>query len=197
MNFTPILAEDISPIVLVVFLAPVLLGLFALLSIKASRRTSRASPTGIILRLVPVLVGGLLLFFLLTVRGGAPVAFIVVAAFPLVIGLLSLYVYLRGRKSPESPETASRTAAITYRWLVWAIAAALIIATGFQRGWDINQKILLAMIVALGVFGLVAPVLRSRMIQKLRAMSPEEQDKFLARFDQKTQAKLRKQMETW
>ena len=193
MNFTPILAEDIPPIVLVVFLAPVLLGLFALGSIRASRRTSRASPTGFIVRLVPVLVGGLLLFCFLTVRGGAPVSFIVVAAFPLVVGLLSLYLW--GRKSPESP-AASRTVAITYRWLVWAIAAALVIATGFQRGWDMNHKILLAMVVALGIFGLVVPVLRSRMIQKIRAMPPEEQDKFLTRFDQKTQAKLRKQIET-
>jgi hypothetical protein len=47
-----------------------------------------------------VLVGGLFLFFFLTIRGGAPAGFIIVAAFPLVAGLLSLYFL--GRKKPEA-----------------------------------------------------------------------------------------------
>jgi len=83
-----------------------------------------------------------------------------------------------------------------YRWLVLIIAAVLVITFGFQRGWDTTHKILLVVVAVLGVFNLVAPALQGRMIQKMKAMPPEEREKFLARFDQKTQAKLRKQLET-
>ena len=106
MIITPILAEGIPPTVLVVFLVPLFLGVIALRRIAASKRTGKASPAGLIIRLVPVLVGGLFLFFFLTVRGGAPAGFIIVAAFPLVAGLLSLYYWMR-----EEPE-ASRAVAI-------------------------------------------------------------------------------------
>jgi len=83
-----------------------------------------------------------------------------------------------------------------YRWLVWIIAAVLVVTFGFQRGWDTAHKLLLMAVVVLGVFNLVAPALQGRMIQKIKAMPPEEREKFLVRFDQKTQAKLRKQIET-
>lgn len=103
MNFTPILAEDISPVVLVVFLAPLFLGLLALRFIDVSRRTRRASPAGLIISLVAVFGGGVILFFLLTVRGGAPSSFIEIAAVPVVLGLCGLY--LQWRKSREAPQT--------------------------------------------------------------------------------------------
>jgi hypothetical protein len=86
-------------------------------SVKASKRAGRVSPVGLVVSLVSVLVGGLLLFFLLTVRGGAPGFFIEVAAFPLVAGLLGLYLW--GRKSPE----ASRTVAITFRFILYGCLA--------------------------------------------------------------------------
>ena len=105
MTITPILAEGIPPTVLVVFLVPLFLGVFALRSIAASKRSGRASRAGLIIRLVPVLVGGLFLFFFLTIRGGAPAGFIIVAAFPLVAGLLSLYFW--GRKKPEATQAVA------------------------------------------------------------------------------------------
>lgn len=193
MNISPIFAEGIPPTVFLIFLAPLLLGVFALRCITASRRAGRVSPAGVIVRLVPVLIGGVILFFLLTVRGGAPASFIVVAAFPVAAGLLGLYLYVWGRKLLETSSRAMRYAKFI---LVFAIAAALVIATGFQRGWDTPHKILLAVVVVLGVFGVAVPALQYRMIHKIRAIPPEERDKFLARFDQKTQAKLRKQLET-
>jgi hypothetical protein len=117
MTITPILAEGIPPIVVPLFLVPLLLGVFAVRSLAGSTRKDGASRAGLIVRLVPVLVGGFLLFFFLTVRGGAPAFFIEAAAFPLVAGLLSLYLW--GRKTPE----ASRTVAITFRFLLYGCFA--------------------------------------------------------------------------
>jgi hypothetical protein len=123
MTITPMFAEGIPPIILPLFLVPLLLGVIAVRSITASARSARkggigaTSRTGLIVRLIPVLIGGLLLFFFLTVRGGAPGFFIVAAAFPLVEGLLSLYLW--GRKTPQ----ASRTAAITFRFLLYGCLA--------------------------------------------------------------------------
>ncbi|HEX4263310.1 MAG TPA: hypothetical protein VH597_03140 [Verrucomicrobiae bacterium] len=54
---------------------------------------------------------------LLTVRGGAPTSFIVVAAIPVLAGLVGLYV--RGRKSQE----AAQTTAITFRILLYSCGA--------------------------------------------------------------------------
>ena len=113
MTITPILAEGIPSIIVLLFLVPLFLGMFAVRSIASSTRKDGASRAGLIVRLVPVLVGGLLLFFFLTVRGGSPAFFIEVAAFPLVAGLLSLYLW--GRKTPE----ASRTVAITFRFILY------------------------------------------------------------------------------
>jgi hypothetical protein len=117
MTITPILAEGIPSIIVLLFLVPLLVGVFAVRSIATSARTCGTSGTGLIVRLVPVLIGGLLLFFFLTVRGGAPGFFIAAAAFPLVAGLLSLYLW--GRKTPE----ASRTVAITFRFILYGCFA--------------------------------------------------------------------------
>jgi hypothetical protein len=117
MNFTPVFAEDIPPTVLVVFLVPLLLGVFALRGITAARRTGGSSSKGLIINLVAVAVGGVILFLLLTVRGGAPTSFIVVAAIPVVAGLLSLYV--RGRKSQE----AAQTTTIMFRIVIYSCFA--------------------------------------------------------------------------
>jgi hypothetical protein len=193
MNILPVFAEDISPAILPIFLVPLLLGLLALRFITASRRAGGKSRAGLIVRLVPVLIGGVILFFLLTIRGGAPAFFIVVAAFPVAAGLLSLYLYVRG---PKSPERSSRAIKYAKFRLAFAIATALVISNGFHHGWDASHMILLAAVVGLGVFGVVVLTRQNRIIQKLRTMPPEEQDKFLAGFDEKTQAKLRKQLET-
>lgn len=121
MNIPPIFAEDIPPTVLLVFLVPLLLGVFAVRFIVVSKRARRASPAGLVARLVPVLIGGVILLSLLTVRGGAPGSFLVVAAFPVAAGLLGIYVW--GRKSPE----AARTTAITFRLILYGCFALALI----------------------------------------------------------------------
>ena len=45
---------------------------------------------GLIVALVPTIFGALLIFFLLTVRGGAPRFFYIAAALPLLVGLKML-----------------------------------------------------------------------------------------------------------
>jgi hypothetical protein len=83
-----------------------------------------------------------------------------------------------------------------YRWLVWFAAAALTVLFGFERGWDTFHKICLVIIIVLGIFNLITPIMQKRMLHKIKNMPPEEREKFLARFDERTQAKLRKQLET-
>jgi hypothetical protein len=86
----------------------------------------------------------------------------------------------------------------TYKiWSVWIIFTAVVVTFGFLRGWTMFHKILLVAVVVLGVLQLVGPVLRGRMLRRLKGMLPEEREKFLARFDQKTQALLRKQLESY
>ncbi len=121
MTITPILAEDIPPTVLLIFLVPLIFGVLAVRGIASATRKGGASRAGFWVRLIPVLVGGFVLFFCLTVRGGTPPAFIVAAAFPLVAGLLSLYLW--GRKTPE----ASRTVSITFRFILYGCFALAIV----------------------------------------------------------------------
>jgi hypothetical protein len=80
-------------------------------------------------------------------------------------------------------------------WLVWFILAAVVVTFGFLRGWTTFHKFMLAAVAVLGVLQLAGPALRGRMLRRLKGMSPEEREKFLARFDQKTQALLRKRLE--
>ena len=81
-------------------------------------------------------------------------------------------------------------------WLVWFILAALVVTFGFLRGWTTFHKVMLAVVVVLGVLQLVLSAARIQTLRRLQRMSPEEREKFLARFDQKTQALLRKQLES-
>jgi len=81
-------------------------------------------------------------------------------------------------------------------WTVWFIAAAVAVTSGSLQGWTTLHKIMLAVVAVLGVLQLIGPVLRGRMLRRLQGMPPEECEKFLARFDPKTQARLRKQLES-
>jgi hypothetical protein len=85
----------------------------------------------------------------------------------------------------------------TYKmWLSWSICAAVVVTFGFLHGWTTFYKILLVGIGVLAILQLVGPALRGRMFRRLKGMTPEEREKFLARLDQKTQVLLRKQLET-
>jgi len=104
MNSLRLLASDtVGAPVLVIFLAPLLVagvGLIALI-VQRGRRAgagNAAAPRsrwGLILALVPTAFGALLLFFLLSVRGGAPRFFYVAAALPLLVGLRLLIFWNR------------------------------------------------------------------------------------------------------
>jgi hypothetical protein len=83
----------------------------------------------------------------------------------------------------------------TYRWLVWFAAAAAVVIFGFERGWDTFHKVCLGIVIVLGVFQLIAPIMQKRMIQKIKNMPPDEREKFLSKFDERTREKLRRQME--
>ena len=48
-----------------------------------------------IIALIPTAFGALMLFFLLTVRGGAPRFFYIVALFPLLVGIRLLQFWAR------------------------------------------------------------------------------------------------------
>lgn len=79
-------------------------------------------------------------------------------------------------------------------WLAWT-ALAVIVAVGSRGGWTGFHKAMLVAVSLLGVLQLVLPALHGRMLRRLKGMSPEQRERFLARFDQKTQALLRKQVE--
>lgn len=117
MKISPLLASGIPPIILLFFLVPLFLAIFSIRGLRVTGGGNRAIGLGIAKRLIPVLGGGLFLFFFLTVRGGAPSFFYVISAFPLVVGLWSLYLY--GRKTPE----ASRPVSLTFRVLLYGFFA--------------------------------------------------------------------------
>ena len=75
--------------------------------------------------------------------------------------------------------------------------AAAVVTFGFLRGWTMFHKLGLIAVAVLGVLQLVGSVPRGRMLRRLNGMSPEEREKSLARFDQKTQALLQKQLESY
>jgi hypothetical protein len=92
-------SNTIGPVVLVLFLAPIAVGGIFLIYLTIKRGTAadepRRSRGGLVLALVPLIFGALLLFFFLTVRGGAPRFFYIVAAFPLLVGIKLLQVWSR------------------------------------------------------------------------------------------------------
>ena|SRR5690349_256575 len=89
------LAEDWGPIVLLVTLVPLALAVLSVASIVVNRYWGRRRWWGLVLALIPTVGGGLLLIFFLTVRGGAPAIFRLLAALPLLCGLRSLVSWSR------------------------------------------------------------------------------------------------------
>lgn len=83
----------------------------------------------------------------------------------------------------------------TVRWVIWIVATGMIVAGGFAHGWNPFRKTLLVLVIVVGVLQIVLPILQRRMLRKIKAMPPEEREKFLARFDPRTQERLRKQLE--
>jgi drug/metabolite transporter (DMT)-like permease len=94
-----ILASDtVGPLVLVLFLAPIIVGMLCLiiLLIKRPRSSSgRRSRWGLVLGLLPTIFGAFLILMLLTTRGGAPQFFYIVAALPMLVGVRILQIWGR------------------------------------------------------------------------------------------------------
>ena len=94
-----ILASDtVGPLVLVLFLAPIVVGLVCLciLLIKRPRSSGgRRSRLGLVFGLVPTIFGAFLIVMFLTTRGGVPQFFYVVAALPLLVGVRILQMWGR------------------------------------------------------------------------------------------------------
>jgi formate-dependent nitrite reductase membrane component NrfD len=96
MNVIPVLASDtVGPIVALLFLGPIGVGLLFLIYLAIKRSGGRRSRWGLIVALIPTIIGALILFFLLTVRGGAPGFFYIAAALPLLVGIKMLQVWSR------------------------------------------------------------------------------------------------------
>ncbi|HEY7089715.1 MAG TPA: hypothetical protein VH518_16575 [Tepidisphaeraceae bacterium] len=95
----PILAEDWGPLIMILTLVPLGLGVLTFVSVALNKSVGRRRSWGLVLALIPTLGGGLLLFMFLTVRGGAPIAFHLIAAFPFLGGLWSIFLWSR---APEA-----------------------------------------------------------------------------------------------
>ncbi len=81
-------------------------------------------------------------------------------------------------------------------WLAWTALAVMVVTIGSRRGWTGFHEGMLVAVGVLGVLQLVLPALHGRMLRRLKGMSPEQREKFLARLDPKTQRLLRTQAET-
>ena len=97
-----ILASDtVGPLVLVLFLAPIIVGLLCLIILLIKRPRSsggRRSRWGLVLGLLPTIFGAFLILMLLTTRGGAPQFFYVVAALPVLVGVRILQIWGRSKR---------------------------------------------------------------------------------------------------
>src|SRR5262245_40605628 len=89
----PLLPEDWGPLIMILMLVPLGLGVLTFVSVALNKSVGRRRSWGLMLALIPTIGGGLLLFLFLTVRGGAPIFFHLLAAFPFLGGLWSIYVW--------------------------------------------------------------------------------------------------------
>jgi drug/metabolite transporter (DMT)-like permease len=89
-----ILAEEFSPLLGVLFLAPIILAVACRLAIVALRRMRGQKPLwGLALGVLAILSGVAELLMLLTTRGGAPSFFYLIAALPIITGLHCLLIW--------------------------------------------------------------------------------------------------------
>jgi formate-dependent nitrite reductase membrane component NrfD len=95
-----VLASDtVGPSVVLLFLGPIALSLICLIYLAIKRSGGQRSRSGLIVAMIPTIIGALILFFLLTVRGGAPRFFYIAALLPLLVGIKMLQAW---RRSDES-----------------------------------------------------------------------------------------------
>jgi len=96
------LAEDIGkvlPLMLVLAGIVLCLALFSVICVPLCAGMGRGTWWGLGFALLSALIGGFILLGCLSTVGGVPVVFEVIAAIPFLCGLLSLYLWGRGRKN--------------------------------------------------------------------------------------------------
>ena len=99
------LAEDIGkllPLILVLVGILLALAVVSVISVPLCAGNGRGTWWGLALALFSTLVGGFILLGCLGTVGGVPVFFDVIAAIPVLCGLLSLYLWGQGRKNWSS-----------------------------------------------------------------------------------------------
>jgi drug/metabolite transporter (DMT)-like permease len=95
-------ADAIGPIVLVLFLAPIVLGVLSRLAMIALKSRRGQRPWwGLAIGSLSILAGAGMILMLATTRGGAPSFFYLVGAFPILTGLGCLLVW---NKKPRMPQ---------------------------------------------------------------------------------------------
>jgi drug/metabolite transporter (DMT)-like permease len=98
----PILADAIGPIVLLIFLAPIILAIAARIAMIALKSRRGQRPWwGLAIGLASIIAGAGLILMLATTRGGVPIFFYLAAALPIVAGLGCLIVWNKKPKQDK------------------------------------------------------------------------------------------------
>ncbi len=95
-------AEDFSPLLGVLFLAPFVLAIAARVATKALKYKRGERPWwGLLIGLLAVMTGAAMLLMLAMTRGGAPGFFYLIAALPLFTGAICLIVWNQPPRGAE------------------------------------------------------------------------------------------------
>ena len=95
-------AENLSPLLSVLLLAPFVLAIAARVATKALKYKRGERPWwGLLIGLLAVLSGAAMLLMLATTRGGAPTFFYLFAALPVITGAGCLIVWYQPPRSTE------------------------------------------------------------------------------------------------
>jgi hypothetical protein len=102
MGSTFLFAEDFSPLLGVLLLAPIVLTIAARVATKALKYKRRGRPWwGVLIGLLAVLSGAAMLLMLATTLGGAPTFFYLFAALPVISGAVCLIVWNQPPRGTE------------------------------------------------------------------------------------------------
>jgi uncharacterized membrane protein HdeD (DUF308 family) len=95
-----ILADAIGPIVLVLFLAPIILGILSRIAMIALKQRRGERPWwGLTIGLLSIIAGVAMIVMLATTRGGAPPFFYLVAVLPILTGAGCLIIWNKPPKA--------------------------------------------------------------------------------------------------
>jgi len=93
-----IASDTFGLVAALVLLLPIVLIAMCPISLIVNRGPGRGTKWGLAIALVPTIGGGLILFMLVTTRGGAPRIFYLLSALPMLIGLRSIMLWRKPRR---------------------------------------------------------------------------------------------------